>query len=230
MIPKNTFTETDLDELDEFLLSDKTPDECMDISSLDGFLTCLAIGPETVMPSKWLPEIWGESSSDEMVWDSMEETNHIMGLILSYFNSIVQVFTTNPKSFEPLFYTKKIGDQEIDIIDEWCYGFMQGVGLTFDSWKPMIDSDGERDMLSPIFLHGTKEGNEELARNVKTSKVEHEKWVALIPLTVIEIHKFWLPYRKSVHQSTHKAIKYAVGRNDPCPCGSGKKFKKCCMN
>jgi hypothetical protein len=21
-----------------------------------------------------------------------------------------------------------------------------------------------------------------------------------------------------------------VGRNDPCPCGSGKKFKKCCIN
>lgn len=21
-----------------------------------------------------------------------------------------------------------------------------------------------------------------------------------------------------------------VGRNDPCPCGSGKKFKKCCEN
>ena len=23
--------------------------------------------------------------------------------------------------------------------------------------------------------------------------------------------------------------KTKVGRNDPCPCGSGKKFKKCCM-
>ncbi len=21
-----------------------------------------------------------------------------------------------------------------------------------------------------------------------------------------------------------------VGRNDPCPCGSGKKYKKCCIN
>nr|WP_246230410.1 SEC-C metal-binding domain-containing protein [Bradyrhizobium cytisi] len=21
-----------------------------------------------------------------------------------------------------------------------------------------------------------------------------------------------------------------VGRNDPCPCGSGKRFKKCCLN
>ncbi|MEX2684291.1 MAG: SEC-C metal-binding domain-containing protein [Candidatus Sigynarchaeota archaeon] len=20
-----------------------------------------------------------------------------------------------------------------------------------------------------------------------------------------------------------------MGRNDPCPCGSGKKYKKCCM-
>ena len=22
----------------------------------------------------------------------------------------------------------------------------------------------------------------------------------------------------------------AIGRNDPCPCGSGRKFKKCCIN
>ena len=24
------------------------------------------------------------------------------------------------------------------------------------------------------------------------------------------------------------AVKVKVGRNDPCPCGSGKKYKKCC--
>jgi hypothetical protein len=24
--------------------------------------------------------------------------------------------------------------------------------------------------------------------------------------------------------------KKKVGRNDPCPCGSGKKHKKCCLN
>jgi len=23
--------------------------------------------------------------------------------------------------------------------------------------------------------------------------------------------------------------KHKVGRNDPCPCGSGKKYKKCCL-
>jgi preprotein translocase subunit SecA len=29
-------------------------------------------------------------------------------------------------------------------------------------------------------------------------------------------------------RTPHKAEK-KVGRNDPCPCGSGKKFKNCCM-
>lgn len=28
--------------------------------------------------------------------------------------------------------------------------------------------------------------------------------------------------------STHVRVGQKVGRNDPCPCGSGKKFKKCC--
>ncbi len=25
-------------------------------------------------------------------------------------------------------------------------------------------------------------------------------------------------------------MKNSIGRNDPCPCGSGKKYKKCCIN
>jgi len=34
----------------------------------------------------------------------------------------------------------------------------------------------------------------------------------------------WSPHVPAVNP--HKGI----GRNDPCPCGSGKKFKKCCLN
>jgi len=32
---------------------------------------------------------------------------------------------------------------------------------------------------------------------------------------------------ESSNQTVHRAAK-KVGRNDPCPCGSGKKYKKCC--
>lgn len=31
-------------------------------------------------------------------------------------------------------------------------------------------------------------------------------------------------------QTTVRGAKKNVGRNDPCPCGSGKKYKKCCLN
>ncbi|MXS54099.1 hypothetical protein GTI81_15525, partial [Enterococcus faecalis] len=28
----------------------------------------------------------------------------------------------------------------------------------------------------------------------------------------------------------HSVKKKKIGRNDPCYCGSGKKYKKCCLN
>ncbi len=51
----------------------------------------------------------------------------------------------------------------------------------------------------------------------------------LIPLHVEILHRARLaqsnPFVASANQNLPK-----VGRNDPCPCGSGKKYKKCCLN
>ncbi len=33
--------------------------------------------------------------------------------------------------------------------------------------------------------------------------------------------------RMKLHQESHVTVE-KIGRNDPCPCGSGKKYKKCC--
>ena len=40
------------------------------------------------------------------------------------------------------------------------------------------------------------------------------------------------PYLEAASGTTRPIVKPAekVGRNDPCPCGSGRKYKKCCMN
>lgn len=51
-------SELEITELDEFLVSEATPGECMDISALDGFLTALVIGPGLVPPSVWIRAIW----------------------------------------------------------------------------------------------------------------------------------------------------------------------------
>lgn len=35
---------------------------------------------------------------------------------------------------------------------------------------------------------------------------------------------------QKIRKPTNPAAIGRVGRNDPCPCGSGKKFKFCCRN
>jgi uncharacterized protein len=48
-----------------------------------------------------------------------------------------------------------------------------------------------------------------------------------IEANIAEIYRYWQPLRKS-SVATFKREAPKVGRNDDCPCGSGKKFKKCC--
>ena len=57
-------TDAEFDELDQFLMSDATPGECMDISMMDGFISALPIGPNMMMPSQRLPVLRGETNDE----------------------------------------------------------------------------------------------------------------------------------------------------------------------
>ena len=39
-----------------------------------------------------------------------------------------------------------------------------------------------------------------------------------------------IDFVKNPYKETPVKSKPKIGRNDPCPCGSGKKYKNCCMN
>jgi len=49
------------------------------------------------------------------------------------------------------------------------------------------------------------------------------------PIDIINDFKKWGSFEKDVEAITYTK-KEKIGRNSPCPCGSGKKFKKCCLN
>lgn len=52
---------------------------------------------------------------------------------------------------------------------------------------------------------------------------------ASIPLNVWKHVSWWACFKPLEKGSTPRPARGGkVGRNDPCPCGSGKKFKKCC--
>jgi uncharacterized protein YecA (UPF0149 family) len=55
--------------------------------------------------------------------------------------------------------------------------------------------------------------------------------VSLLPAAVIAIDQFWKGRRRGAVPPTRQTVSGStakVGRNDPCPCSSGKKYKRCC--
>jgi len=214
-------SDDELDELDRFLMSDATGEESMDIAMLDGFLTALAIGPNTLPPSRWMPVIWG----GEMTWESEAQAKRMMSLVFRHANDILFTLRGYPDDFEPLLYEREHEGRKIPIIDEWCIGFVQGMALDEEAWRPLLDTEEGEDMVFPIMLYGTEAGWEQL-RDDPALENRHEEFVAALGDSVIAIMDWWLPSRKA--KATLRREEPKIGRNDPCPCGSGKKFKQCC--
>ena len=91
----------DLEELARYLDSDTSPDDCMGLSDLDGFLTGIIIGPELIMPSEWLPVTWGD---EEPQFESTAQAETIIGLIMGRYNEIATGINSDPQKFEPIFW------------------------------------------------------------------------------------------------------------------------------
>ncbi|MDB5935546.1 MAG: YecA family protein [Massilia sp.] len=218
-------SEKEFNELDQFLLSDRSSDDAMTMDTLHGFLTAIAIGPETIMPSEWLPNVWGEDNASEPKWKNAQEAERIFELIMRFMNEVAVTFEVAPKEFEPLFCEHEHGEQTLIDAEAWCWGFWEGMELRPGSWDPIWESD-LAPLMRPIYLLGADEIEEEELKEVD-DPVKGHKLALEIEANLPAIYKFWLPLRKSAVQ-TIKRDEPKVGRNDDCPCGSGKKYKKCC--
>jgi uncharacterized protein len=69
----------------------------MDVATLEGFLAALAISPETVLPSQWLPWVWDLYDGEaEAHFEDLDEINGIMQLVMRFYNHVVQQFADEP--------------------------------------------------------------------------------------------------------------------------------------
>jgi uncharacterized protein len=229
VIPETPLSREEIRELDRFLTSDATPDECMDIVTLDGFLTALAIGPELVPPSVWLGLIWG--GQREPVFESSGQAERIIGILMRRFNDISRMFGDNATGFEPILHTREVGEETIWIGEDWCVGFMAAVALSVDEWQPLFHDKLNCALMAPMLILGTEEGWEELDVS-RDPEAESEAALDALGPAVEAIAAYWrFHWRTKFVVSKEANLRPRAlrpGRNEPCPCGSGRKFKKCC--
>lgn len=222
-------SEAEFDELDHFLLYDVDTEEVMVMDMVDGFMHAIAIGPTTIHPNQWLPKIWGTKEIMPPM-GSIEELNHMLGLVMRHFNSIIAGLDDDPREIRPCWSTMTYdGDERVyDDAEGWSYGFVQGMRLCWEGWQPLLSTPQGKSWFRPIALLG--EDNHSVDQDELTRTPAMRSALAQqIPQAVLDMHAHWLPVRIAVHQrAVARALKPKVGRNDPCPCGSAKKFKKCC--
>jgi len=217
----------ELHELDQFLLHDVDSDDVMTLDVMDGFLHAIAIGPTTIQPSEWLPKVWGlPSMAPPMA--SLEQLNHVLGLVMRHFNGIIAGLEGEPPDIYPIWPEREFNGKVCDEADGWAFGFIEGMRLRWSDWQPMLETNEGQAWFRPLGLLSEDDfapDQDELTRTpLERTEIAHQ-----IPDAVLAMHAHWLPLRQAIHQRVlAKAIQPKVGRNDPCPCGSGKKFKKCC--
>jgi uncharacterized protein len=227
-----SLSEDELNELDDFLADESIEETSMDVSTLEGFLTAIAIGPRAVMPSEWLPWVWDrENGETQAKFESAEQANRIMSLVMRHYNAVVHTFMGDPASFEPVF---SLGEQWGAA--KWCEGFLLGFQFNEEAWSLL--AVGQPTWFTPFLRLGTDDGIDITKRSG-----DAEKWMNEVEQSLVKMHAFWKDRRANqqggllgddFHLGGHKEVAQVVrggpkiGRNDPCPCGSGKKFKKCC--
>jgi uncharacterized protein len=219
----------DLEALDKFLMSDRSPPDSMMLSELDGFLTGIAIGPQLVRPSEWLPLIWGGEAPE---FADLDEANAILGSLMALYNEILREIADD--TLAPIFWSDRNGTV---IAEDWAEGFLQAIMLRADAWEPLFTSKRDGKLLFPILsLCCDKSGNSLLGLPPEAEDRIAEQAQELIPGCVIGISAYWrrkgprqisIPLKAGRQPEPSRATT-KVGRNDPCPCGSGRKFKKCC--
>jgi uncharacterized protein len=179
----------DLEALDDYLSDDRSPPDCMDLSQLDGFLAGVIIGPEMIMPSEFMPVVWGNVEPD---FADAAEAETILGSILGRYNEIAESLTENPTTYAPLFWEDSAGNA---ITEDWAVGFMQAVALRSDAWEPALRDDDSSMLLIPIgVIAGLAEpevGLHDVSLPEGFLDALMERAADMLPACVLGLRTFW---------------------------------------
>lgn len=218
-------SEDDYRFLDDFLHLDTVSGDAMPLDMVEGFFTGIICGPGMTLPSDWLPVIWGKNEPE---FDSEEEAGRVMGILFRMYNEINSILRSGG-TFEPMLPVGNVDDAEYRICDDWCSGFLEGMEFWDSCWQDYLD-DELTIFLGVILLVGVQEFDEAVTKNGGEMAPTLEEIPDMLPGMIKEIYDHLAPCRKKMVPGHVPSVrkKKKTGRNDLCPCGSGKKFKKCC--
>jgi uncharacterized protein len=210
-----------------FLASPAAPKTARSPLELDGFLTGVIVSPQLIRPTQWILALWGE---EDPVFDDEAQINLVLGAAMGRYNELIteidaaldRLETEQVCDWRPG-YMPDAGEPHHDTIREWAKGFYAAMALDPESWSAWVEDERMRILLAPFVGFVQFDDPEfEPADNIQELLDEA---AAAIPRCVLVLRKIAL-MRSRKAQANPPRVK--IGRNEPCPCGSGRKYKRCC--
>jgi len=216
--------DAELEELARFLDEHAVPRDGMSLEMLDGYLTAIVSGPEMIPPSEWMPYLW-QPEGGEHEWESAAQAQRVLDLVMRHMNGIIGLLDSAGDDYSPLLNDYDFDGTSVTFAQEWSLGYLQGVGLREDDWQTLLaDAELAEDFDAiEVLAEGPEDESEETARNTQP---ERDEQIGAMLGFVIDAFHHWRQAEQT--PSTPVRVAPKLGRNDPCSCGSGRKYKVCC--
>lgn len=222
-------SEEEFDSLSEAL--ERLGGGAMNLEQLDGFLASLVCCPEEVSQTEWLREVLGFDVMNHAEAASEPPTRRLLALLSRHRDSIAHTLRSGDV-FTPLLVANEGGEYPAN---DWAKGFLRGMQLRRGAWASLVNDEDHGGSLVPIFALAHEHDPDPEMRPYKNPIPAElrERLVDDAAAGVMHIYQYFRAESAAPELSIFDSLTYRrsepkVGRNEPCPCGSGKKYKLCC--
>ena len=219
-------TDEEFDRLDSFL--NNAGGEAMSLEAADGYFAALICGPLLVSMSEALPNVLG----DQAAFDNKQQADEVLGLLMRHWNTIASELQRTLR--EDHVYLPVLLEDSTGVVrgNNWAAGFVQGMQALPGSWSALLNSEDEGGCLLPMMMLAHEEDPDPEMRPPPMDNEKRKEVVASMIAGLTLAYRYFEPKRRldlrgaATQPLRRRAPK--IGRNDLCPCGSGRKYKHCC--
>lgn len=195
-------------------------EEPMLLTELDGYLTGLVVCPAAIPTAEWMTVVWGLDTDGVPPFEDPIDVQWFVRAVEARRDEIARDLSRG--RLQPIL---DVDDRDGEVLWEyWVDGLSDAVALRPDAWAA-VDSAEWRDAWERLQMLIAIARNESDLDSVAINAFEDR---VVTELTDI-VQRLYAARPATGAAPAGPTRPAKIGRNDPCPCGSGKKHKHCCQ-
>lgn len=219
--------EAEIERLGARLTANAHP-EALSLEAVDGFFCALIASPRLILPHEYTSVILGGTLRENGLLDDLAGVQELLALLMRHWNGIAH-------DLEHDTFHARLGEPGPDGVPGrvWARGYMRGIRLAVDGWRRILH-DKRDEMYSwraiPLVAGEVyPDWPKEPLTPEQTDELQQ-----LMPTGAVLAYRYFAEDRleharaAAARSQPLERDRPKIGRNEPCSCGSGKKYKRCC--